>query len=137
MPQGQLFTGEMLAAVRAVFDPTDVFLGYAYGSRVSGHARPQSDLDIGYYLNNFRRRPPLSIEEELGLSGRLSDRLGVEVDLHDLGQAHVGVARPGPEDGVRIYCRDEVQRVNLELPISGPVPRSEGFFSANAGGASG
>jgi predicted nucleotidyltransferase len=117
MPRGDLFTSEMLAAVQIVFDPTDVFLGYAYGSRVSGNARSQSDLDIGYYLNDFRQRPPLSIEAELGLAGRLSDRLGVEVDLRDLGQAPLEWRGRVLEDGVRIYCRDELQRVNLERDL--------------------
>jgi predicted nucleotidyltransferase len=115
--QCQWLTTEVLAAVRAVFDPTDVFLAYAYGSRVSGDARPQSDLDVGYYLNDFRRHPPLSIAEELALAGRLSDRLGVEADLRNLGQAPLEWRGLVLEDGVRIYCRDEVQRVNLERDL--------------------
>ncbi len=113
----QPLSDETLAAVRAVFDRTDVFLAYAYGSRLSGNPRPQSDLDIGYYLNDFRRHPPLSIQDELALAGSLSDRLGVEVDLRNLGEAPLEWRGRVLEDGVRIYCCDEVQRVNLERDL--------------------
>jgi predicted nucleotidyltransferase len=106
-----------LTIVRAVLDPTDVFLAYAYGSRVRGDARPESDLDIGYYLDDFHRRPRWSIQAELILAGQLSDRLGIEVDLRDLGQAPLEWRGRVLEEGVRIYCRDEVQRVNLERDL--------------------
>jgi predicted nucleotidyltransferase len=101
----------------AVFGPTDVFLAYAYGSRVHGNPRPDSDLDIGYYLDDFRRHPPLSIKEEMMLAGELSDRMGVEVDLRNLGEAPLEWRGRVLEDGVRVYCRDEVQRVNLERDL--------------------
>ena len=113
---GRMFAQEPLSdeISAAVFGPTDVFLAYAYGSRIRGNPRPDSDLDIGYYLDDFRRHPPLSIQEELALAGDLSDRLGVEVDLRNLGQAPLEWRGRVLEEGIRVYCRDEVQRVNLE-----------------------
>ncbi len=115
--QNALFSDETLAAVGALFRPTEVFLAYAYGSRISGSARRDSDLDIGYYLDDFRRHPPLPMAEELALAGRLSERLGVEVDLRNLGAAPLEWRGRVLEEGVRIYCRDEVQRVNLERDL--------------------
>lgn len=101
----------------AVFEPTDVFLAYAFGSRISGRPRPGSDLDIGYYLADFRRHPPLSIRDEMDLTVRLSDRLGFEVDLRDLGRAPLELRGRVLEQGIRIYCSDEVQRVGLERDL--------------------
>ena len=83
----------------------------------AGEARPESDLDIGYYLDDFRRRPPLPIRAEMGLAGDLSDRLGIEVDLRNVGCAPLEWRGRVLEEGVRIYCADEVQRVNLERDL--------------------
>lgn len=117
MPLSESFLAELTAAAQAVFAGTDIFLAYAYGSRVQGEARPESDLDIGYYLDQFRRRPPLPIRTEMGLAGDLSDRLGVEVDLRNVGCAPLEWRGRVLEEGVRIYCADEVQRVNLERDL--------------------
>lgn len=117
MAAGDVFSDAMLVAVQAVFEPTDIVLAYAYGSRVHGNARPDSDLDIGYYQNDFRRHPPMPLQAELDLAGQLSKQLGIEVDLRDLGQAPLEWRGRVLEDGVRIFCRDEVQRVNLERDL--------------------
>ena len=101
----------------AEFGSTDIFLAYAYGSRVRGYARPDSDLDIGYYLNDFRCSAPLAIQMEMMLAGQLSDRLGIEVDLRNLGEAPLEWRGRVLQDGVRVYCSDDVQRVNLERDL--------------------
>ncbi len=107
----------LIAAATAVFGPTEVFLAYAFGSRVGGRPGPRSDLDVGYYLNDFRRRPPLSIHREMEWADRLSQRLGLEVDLRDLGRASLEFRGRVLEQGVRIYSSDEVQRVGLERDL--------------------
>jgi len=111
------FEQSLIAAATAVLEPTEVFLAYAFGSRISGRPGPESDLDIGYYLNDFRRHPPLPICREMDLADRLSKHLGLEVDLRDLGRAPLEVRGRVLEQGVRIYCSDEVQRVNLERDL--------------------
>ena len=58
MAISKMFQAELCKVAEAVFASTDVFLAYAYGSRVCGDARPGSDLDIGYYLDDFRHHPP-------------------------------------------------------------------------------
>lgn len=105
------------SAAEAVFGPTDVFLAYAYGSRVRGDARPASDFDIGYYLNDFRRCGLLPLQKELALALELSDLLGVEVDLRNLGQSPLEWRGRVLELGIRVYCSDDVQRVNLERDL--------------------
>jgi len=117
MSLSESLQAELREAAEAVFAGTDDFLAYAYGSRVRGEARGESDLDVGYYLDDFRRRPPLAIQTEMILAGRLSDRLGVEVDLRDLGGAPLEWRGRVLEEGIRVYCRDEVQRVNLERDL--------------------
>lgn len=111
------FSDERLSVIRTVLDSTDIFLAYAYGSRIRGGARPDSDLDIGYYLDDFRNHPPLPIEDEMTIAGELSDRLGVEVDFRNLGGAPLEWRGRVLEEGVRVYCGDEVQRVNLERDL--------------------
>jgi predicted nucleotidyltransferase len=117
MPLSETHETELCAAAEAVFASSDVFLAYAYGSRVSGEFRPESDLDIGYYLDDYCHRVPLPVRVEMALAVRLSDRLGIDVDLRNLGEAPLEWRGRVLEDGRRIYCRDEVQRVNLERDL--------------------
>jgi len=109
----------LIAAATATFEASDVFLAYAFGSRVTGRSRPVSDLDVGYYLTDYRYHAPLSIRAEKDMAVVLSDRLGVEVDLRDLGRAPLEFRGRVLEQGVRIYCSDEVQRVGLERDLLG------------------
>ena len=52
---------------------------YAFGSRVQGHARPDSDLDLALLIPGYTQ--PLQCWE---LSQQLAAALGCEVDLLDL-----------------------------------------------------
>ena len=103
-------------ACAAVFPGTRVFLAYAHGSRVQGVPRPESDLDIGYYLDGVRS-PPLSITEEMLLADRLSRRLAVDVDLRNLGRAPLEWRARVLEQGCRLYCTNEPARVALERDL--------------------
>ena len=112
---------EALSKIRKLageaFHNTVVFLAYAYGSRISGRARPDSDLDMGYYLHPSCGVQSLPIEEEMLLAARLSRRLGVEVDLRSLDTAPLELRGRVLEDGARIYCSDDVARVSLETAV--------------------
>lgn len=102
-----------------VFEATPVFLAYAHGSRIEGNPRAASDLDVGYYLVDYARGATLPIRHEMALADRLSGGLGVEVDLRNLGLAPLEVRGRVLEDGVRIFCDDEVGRVDLERDLLG------------------
>lgn len=101
-------------ACAEVFQGTPVFLAYAHGSRVHGGSTGQSDLDIGYYVSIPQ---PLPLAEEMLLADRLSRRLGVEVDLRNLGQAPLEWRARVLERGCRIYCSDETARVANERDL--------------------
>ena len=60
---------------------------YANGGRVSTRPRPASDVDVGYYLIGYRSGQLLSLREELCLASKLSDAVGLEVDLRNLADA--------------------------------------------------
>lgn len=102
------------SACEEVFRGTSVFLAYAYGSRIEGGATSDSDLDIGYYLATPGVLP---LAEEMLLADHLSRRLGVEVDLRNLGQAPLEWRARVLERGCRLHCTDETARVTLEREL--------------------
>ena len=116
--QSELIT-RLADVAKGVFAGTDVFLAYAFGSRIVGRPRCNSDLDVGYYVSGRPGSSALSVRQEMTLACRLSAQLGVDVDLHDLGQASLEFRGRVLEDGVRIYCADPVARVNLERDLLG------------------
>ncbi len=122
--------GKAKKAASGVFIGTEIFLAYAYGSRVTGTDRPDSDLDIGYYAQGYLRHRVLPIHLELILETKLSESLGIEVDLRNLGCAPLEVRGRVLEDGLRIFCRDEVKRVNLERNLLGRYHDYKPLFEA-------
>lgn len=98
----------------AVFRDTSVFVAYAHGSRVSGTARGDSDLDIGYYTEHNR---PLPIADEMLLEHKFAEELGLEVDLRNLGAAPLVARGRALEQGVRVYCSNESTRVDAEVAL--------------------
>lgn len=107
----------MKAAAGEILQTTEVLVAYAYGSRVDGAARADSDLDIGYFLAARRARPPLPLRGELLVASRLSDRLHCDVDLRNLDEAPTEVQGRVIEQGVCLYCADQVARAELENAI--------------------
>lgn len=101
-------------AAESVFQHSPVLVAYAYGSRVSGRARPASDLDVGYYLTGYRKGAVLSVREEGRLASALADAVGMEVDLRNLAEGPLELRGRVLEEGVRIYAADESERVALE-----------------------
>lgn len=69
--------GPVVTAVRAAWP--DALAVHAFGSRVQGAARPDSDLDLAVLVAGYAE--PLKL---WNMAGALSERLGCEVDLLDL-----------------------------------------------------
>lgn len=69
--------GPVVTAVRAAWP--DALAVYAFGSRVLGAARADSDLDLAVLVAGYAE--PLKL---WNMAGALSERLGCEVDLLDL-----------------------------------------------------
>ena len=114
MDERELLIERLREAARRVFDGTAVFLAYAHGSRIHGRPRPHSDLDVAYYAGGYPHAQALPLKEELSLSVALSDAVGMEVDLRPFAAAPLAMRGRLLEQGVRLYCCDEVSRVNLE-----------------------
>jgi predicted nucleotidyltransferase len=107
------------AAAGRVFRDAPVLAAYAYGSRLSGRPRPASDLDVGYYLKAYRSGHALPVREELLLASALSDAVGFDIDLRNLGDAPLELRGRVLEEGSRIYSADDVARVELERDLLG------------------
>jgi predicted nucleotidyltransferase len=106
-------------AAASAFRDRHVLAAYAFGSRVFGRPAPDSDLDIGYYLDEPHRGAGLPLGEEMRLAGDLSDAVGLEVDLRNLAEAPLELRGRVLEDGVRIYSGAEPARVALERDLLG------------------
>jgi predicted nucleotidyltransferase len=108
---------QLASAARELFQAQNIVAAYAYGSRISGRPRPDSDLDVGYYLTGYRRGAGLTLQEESLLASRLTDALGVNVDLRNLAEAPLELRGRVLEDGVRVFSGDDIERVGLERDL--------------------
>jgi len=106
-------------AAGELFRDRPVLAAYAYGSRVLGKPRPDSDLDIGYYLERCWLGGELPIREEMELAGKLSQAAGLNVDLRNLGRAPLELRGRVLEEGIRLYSGDPAGRVALERDLLG------------------
>jgi predicted nucleotidyltransferase len=111
------FLSELKAAAAGVFSRRRILVAYAHGSRIQGRPRPESDLDIGYYLFPGEAEPALSIGDEMAMAADLSARLGLDVDLRCLNRAPLELRGRVLEEGVRVYSSDDPLRVSLECAI--------------------
>ena len=112
---------ELLQRLRKVaeelFPPHRVLVAFAHGSRVAGKPLPDSDLDVGYYLEGWDEGRELPLQDELLLEADLTRALGLEVDLRNLAKAPLEMRGQVLESGVRVYCSDPEQRVELETYV--------------------
>jgi predicted nucleotidyltransferase len=104
-------------AAERLFRTRPVLAAYAFGSRVTGTPRPDSDLDVGYYVDRSRRLDVLPIAEEMQLATALSDAVGLNIDLRNLGGAPLELKGRVLEEGVRIYSGEPAARVGLERAL--------------------
>ena len=74
---------------------------YGFGSRFSGQASPQSDLDLAILVEGKATAEALWAE-----SNRLADRLGMDVDLVDLRSASTVMQYQIVTTGQRLWERD-------------------------------
>jgi len=102
-------------AARRLFPPHRVLAAYAHGSRVKGNPLPDSDLDVGYYLEGWHEGAELPLQKELLLEADLTKALGVEVDLRNLAAAPLELRGRVLEEGVRVFTGNPEQRVALEV----------------------
>ena len=114
----RLIDGLRVAAQRA-FQHGPILVAYAFGSRVSGHPLPGSDLDVGYSLRGNPRCGTLPLQEEMRLAEEISAAVGCPVDLRSVAEAPLELRGRILEDGVRIFSGHDVERVALERDTLG------------------
>jgi predicted nucleotidyltransferase len=89
----------------------DIRALYVFGSRSSGQARSDSDLDVGVL---YRTRQPL--EAALTLEERLEETIGHHVDVVDVARASAFLALEIVR-GERVFCRDSTETDRFELYV--------------------
>lgn len=108
------------AVGRALATVPEVRVGYLFGSRARGDARPDSDLDIAVLLapgleEAARGRAKLAIIEALTVE---LGALGERADVVDLERAPSAVGFRAIRDGVCVLQRERSSRVRLEATIA-------------------
>ena len=104
-------------AANAVFRDSPVLAAYAYGSRVSGRPRPNSDLDLGYYLTEGREGRTLSLREELRLASALAEAIGIGgvlLQWYNFARIHQTLrVTPAMEAGIseHVWSAEEIARL--------------------------
>ena len=78
---------------------------YLFGSYASGHARPDSDIDIAVLLP-FARAGSFSITDQIGLANHLAISLGRQVDLVNLRRVATTFQAEVISSGRRIHAPD-------------------------------
>ena len=106
-------------AAADILDPNRVLVAYAFGSRVHGRPRQDSDLDVGYFLRKGTELERPSLREELDWGVKLTEAAGVEVDLRYLGNAPLDLRGTALIHGIRIFIANEEERVDLERYLLG------------------
>lgn len=100
------------AASRAFAD-VGVTVAYAYGSRIAGRPRPDSDLDVAVLVPEGSMRDPLRAER---LANRLAEALGdgPDLDVRLLNDMPLALQGRIITEGRRIYEGDAERRVEFE-----------------------
>lgn len=111
-------TSDITDAVVRVLRDTDLILAFAYGSRVGQTPRPDSDVDIGYYMKPVRGDTGLSVRGEMSIAEQLSAALGVEVDLRDLSCAPLEIQAQVVGRGVCLYRAEGEEAAELERSVT-------------------
>lgn len=85
---------------------------YAFGSRVSGDAGPESDLDLAVLLAGYA--DPVRLWE---LGGELEDQVGSAVDLLDLRAATTVMQYAVVTTGERLWAGDALAAALFEAAV--------------------
>jgi uncharacterized protein len=106
---------ELIERVRLAVDraPEEVVAMYLYGSWARGTARPDSDVDLGFW----RRTPsePRLAAQPHALAVSLEGRVDRDVDLVELNHAPVDLVHEVLRDGIIVLDRDPELRVRFEI----------------------
>ncbi len=99
-------------AAPVAFEGSGVVFAYLFGSRATGRARPDSDVDVAVYLDPPPRDP---LAEALALAARLEDASGVGgIEVVVMNDAPLPLLGRILRERIVLYSRDEPARVAFE-----------------------
>ena len=112
----------LLEVAPGIFSRHPILFAYLYGSYAVGLIHPFSDLDIGIYIENLPASKHLELE--LSISLEIDSNMGGEVgsEVRIINNLPLVITGKIITDGVLIYSRNEVVRVDFETAV-----RSEYF----------
>jgi predicted nucleotidyltransferase len=114
MENGAALVSQLKENLPPILDDLPVLMAYLYGSAVSSHTTPFSDVDIALYLSE-PLPPRQCLELELGVEIALEDALGLSnADGRVINDAPLQMRGTVVQEGIRLYCRDEERRVDFE-----------------------
>lgn len=103
-------------AASACFAGEPVAFAYLFGSHARGRALGRSDIDVAVHLAPGTSVDALALR--LRLAGALERETGLSpVEVVVLDEAPLSLAGRIREDGLQIFCRDDVARVRYESRI--------------------
>lgn len=105
----------MRSCLSRVFSNHPVALAYLYGSVAAGRATPLSDVDIALVLIEGQYEPSKRLELELKIEDEIAQSCGIaEIDVRVINDAPLLIRGEVVTDGVLLFSRDEVFRVDFE-----------------------
>jgi predicted nucleotidyltransferase len=112
----------LLEVAPGIFSRHPILFAYLYGSYAAELTHPFSDLDIGIYIENVPASKHLELELSISLEidSNMEGKVGSEVRI--INNLPLVITGKIITDGVLIYSRNEVVRVDFET-----VVRSEYF----------
>lgn len=102
-------TENLKEEIGEVLEESTVEFAYLHGSRATGKAHSESDLDIAVYAEN-----ELSLKDQAGLETEIRKKTGVETDLSVLNGSSLGFQHQVVKKGEVIYSVDEERRKEFE-----------------------
>ena len=119
LPREKMFlTEEKKIKLRDFFlDKEQILVVYIFGSQVKERPSCLSDVDIAVYLDE-RLSKSERFDLRLRLITKACEILGSkEVDLIVLNDALLGLYYTVLKEGMVLYCRDEVKRIDTEVKV--------------------
>jgi uncharacterized protein len=107
----------LLAIVPDIFSKHPVLFAYLYGSYATGLVHPFSDLDIGIYIEKVPDRKYLELELSLSLEIDAGMEAGIGSEVRIINNLPLMILGEMITEGVLIYSRDEVVRVDFETSV--------------------
>ena len=105
----------MKECLKEVLEAHPVVLAYLYGSAASGRATPLSDVDIALVMEEEGFDPARRLDIELKIEDQLVQACEIaDLDVRIINQAPIMVRGEVVTNGILLYSRDEVLRVEFE-----------------------